>query len=164
MGEPGFWDGRKRAEEVTRAVAIEKGWIRAAEEAAAAVRDVAELWALARESGDDSLDAEIGTLLDAAAVRVDDLERRSLLGGEDDPSAAIVTIHSGAGGTDSQDWAQMLMRMYLRWIERRGFTSDVLDLQSGEEAGIKSATIEVQGAFAFGYLKSEIGVHRLVRI
>jgi peptide chain release factor 2 len=164
MGKPGFWDSRKRAEETTKALAVEKGWIKAAEETAAAVRDLVDLSEMARESGDDSLDGDIGALADSAEIRVDDLERRSLLGEEDDASAAIVTIHSGAGGTDSQDWAQMLLRMYLRWIERRGFASDVLDLQSGEEAGIKGATIEVQGAYAFGYLKSEIGVHRLVRI
>jgi peptide chain release factor 2 len=164
MGKPGFWDARRRAEEVTKQVAVEKGWIKAAEEAETSVRDVADLLEMAREAGDESLAGEIGALTDAAAQRVDDLERRSLLGDEDDPLPAIVTIHSGAGGTDSQDWAEMLLRMYLRWFERKGLASDVLDLQTGEEAGIKGATLEVQGAYAFGYLKAETGVHRLVRI
>jgi peptide chain release factor 2 len=164
MGSPGFWEDRKRAEGVTRDVSTEKGWIRAIEEIRASLRDAGELLDLGREAGDDSLGEEIGKMLETASRRVDDLERRSLLGEEDDPRNAIVTIHSGAGGTDSQDWAEMLLRMYLRWIERRGFASEVLDLQTGDEAGIKGATIDVQGAYAFGYLKSEIGVHRLVRI
>jgi peptide chain release factor 2 len=87
-----------------------------------------------------------------------------MLSGEDDQRDALVTIHPGAGGTESQDWAEMLLRMYTRWGERRGFTVDLLDLQPGDEAGIKSATIEVRGEYAYGYLKAEKGVHRLVRI
>lgn len=164
MGTPGFWENRKRAEEVTREISAEKAWIKAAEETEAAVREVRELHELAREAGDASLDGEIEVLLEGAASRVEELERRSLLADEDDPLPAILTVHSGAGGTDSQDWAQMLLRMYLRWIERRGLAAEILDLQSGEEAGIKGATIEVRGEYAFGLLKAEIGVHRLVRI
>ncbi len=164
MGSAGFWDDRRRAEEVTKEVSVEKGWIRSVEEIESGIREIGDLIELSRESGDDSLGGEIGSMLDATAARVDDLERRSLLSDEDDPLSAIVTIHSGAGGTDSQDWAEMLLRMYLRWIERRGLAGEVLDIQSGDEAGIKGATIEVQGAYAFGYLKAEIGVHRLVRI
>lgn len=92
------------------------------------------------------------------------LEIRNLLSGEMDKNNAILTIHPGAGGTESQDWAQMLMRMYLRWVERHKFAAQVVDLQMGEEAGIKSATITVSGKYAYGYLKAEAGVHRLVRI
>jgi len=87
-----------------------------------------------------------------------------MLSGEDDPKDALLTIHPGAGGTESMDWAGMLLRMYLRWIERKGFKGEVIDLQPGEEAGIKSATVEVKGPYAYGYLKAESGVHRLVRI
>lgn len=92
------------------------------------------------------------------------MELRSLLGGEHDKGNAIMTIHPGAGGTESQDWAQMLMRLYLRWAERRGFKTEVVELLPGEEAGIKSATITITGPYAYGYLKGEAGVHRLVRI
>ena len=87
-----------------------------------------------------------------------------MLGGEHDRANAILTINAGAGGTDSQDWAEMLLRMYLRWCDRRGFKRDITDIQAGEEAGIKSATVMVQGEYAFGYLSAEAGVHRLVRI
>ena len=104
-----------------------------------------------------------------AAVRgmrkvVDGLETQRMLGGENDASDAILTINSGAGGTDSQDWAEMLLRMYLRWVERRGFQAEIVDRQDGQEAGIKSAELRVIGAYAYGLLKAEIGVHRLVRI
>ena len=95
---------------------------------------------------------------------LDDLELRSLLGGEFDRANAFVTIHSGAGGTESCDWADMLLRMYQRWIERHGFTPQIVDIQEGDEAGIKSVTVQVQGDFAYGYLQTERGVHRLVRI
>ena len=92
------------------------------------------------------------------------LEFQNMLGGRDDPNNALLTIHPGAGGTESQDWAQILMRMYIRWIENKSFGYEVLDLQGGEEAGIKSVTIEIKGKYAYGYLKAEAGVHRLVRI
>jgi peptide chain release factor 2 len=95
---------------------------------------------------------------------LDSLELRNMLQGEDDVRDAIITIHPGAGGTESQDWAEMLLRMYHRWAERHGFTVELLDLLEGEEAGIKSATVEVRGEYAYGYLKAERGVHRLVRI
>ncbi len=117
----------------------------------------------AEEESDGSLkelEAESKTLLE----QVKNLELKGLLSAPEDRKNAILTIHPGAGGTESQDWAQMLMRMYLRWADRHRFKAEVLDLLAGEEAGIKSATIEIKGDYAFGYLKSEIGVHRLVRI
>ncbi len=103
---------------------------------------------------------------EAAALgrELDQVELQAMLADEDDPKDAILEIHSGAGGTEAADWAGMLMRLYGRWIERRGFESDLMDLQPGDEAGIKSATIEVRGRYAYGYLKAEAGVHRLVRI
>jgi peptide chain release factor 2 len=126
--------------------------------------DVADLLLLADEENDDGMAGDLQKDLDKLDKGVSDLEFRRMLGHPEDSKSAILTIHPGAGGTESQDWAQMLMRMYLRWIERSGFSSDILDLQDGEEAGIKSVSIEVTGAYAYGYLKAEAGVHRLVRI
>ena len=113
--------------------------------------------------GEDVL-SELATGLDTLAVEVEAAETKKMLGGEHDRKNAIVTIHPGAGGTESQDWAEMLLRMYLRWTERRGFKRDVIDFQPGDEAGLKSATFTVAGDYAFGLLSAEAGVHRLVRI
>jgi peptide chain release factor 2 len=113
--------------------------------------------------GEDVL-AELASGLDTLAEEVDAAETKKMLGGEHDRKNAIVAIHPGAGGTESQDWAEMLLRMYLRWAERRGFKRDVIDFQPGEEAGLKSATFMVAGDYAFGLLSAEAGVHRLVRM
>ncbi len=132
--------------------------------AASAVADAAELYEMAKEEGDEET---IQTLFDEAAdleERVRTMEIEVLLSGPNDASNAIVSIHPGAGGTESQDWASMLLRMYTRWAERRGFSVETLDYQSGEEAGIKDATILIKGENAYGYLKVENGIHRLVRI
>ncbi len=107
---------------------------------------------------------EMDSTMEALEKSVEELEFKNMLSGEEDRLGAMVTINSGAGGTESQDWAEMLYRMYLRWAERKGYKVTVVDYQEGEQAGIKSATFEVEGDFAFGYLKSESGVHRLVRI
>jgi len=119
---------------------------------------------LGESEGDESLLAELSRELERVESDVHALEQKSLLSGEYDRLGAIVSIHPGAGGTESQDWAEMLFRMYSRWAERHGYPTSLLDLQPGDEAGIKDATIEVAGEFAYGYLKSESGVHRLVRI
>ena len=116
------------------------------------------------EQGDADALTELGGGLDALAREVEAGEIKKMLGGEHDRRNAIVTIHPGAGGTESQDWAEMLLRMYLRWIERRGFKREVIDYQPGDEAGLKSATVTVSGDYAFGLLSAEAGVHRLVRI
>ena len=126
--------------------------------------DINELISLAEEEGDASLEAEIRSHLGQIASRLDGLELETAFSGEYDVRSAMLAIHAGAGGTESQDWAQMLLRMYLRWAERRGYQAEVLDTSPGEEAGIKSAVVEVSGEHAFGYLKSEHGVHRLVRL
>jgi peptide chain release factor 2 len=112
----------------------------------------------------ESVEADLESHLDEWERVVDDAELSKLLSGENDATNAIVSIHPGAGGTESQDWAQMLLRMYLRWAEKRGFKTEIIDLQEGEEAGIKSVTFNVNGDYAYGYLSSEVGVHRLVRI
>ena len=124
--------------------------------------DIAAYFDLAREG--ESVDADLRREIDSLRQLVDRLETETLLSGENDARNAIVTIHPGAGGTESQDWADMLLRMYLRWAEREGFETVLYDYQPGEEAGLKSATFAVNGEYAFGLLTSEIGVHRLVRI
>jgi peptide chain release factor 2 len=124
--------------------------------------DISAYFELAREG--ENVDGELRREIDALRELVDRLETESLLSGENDARNAIVTIHPGAGGTESQDWAEMLLRMYLRWAERQGFQTVLYDYQPGEEAGIKSATFAVNGEYGFGLLTSEIGVHRLVRI
>jgi len=124
--------------------------------------DIAAYFELAREG--ENVDADLRREIDSLRELVDRLETETLLSGENDARNAIVTIHPGAGGTESQDWAEMLLRMYLRWAERQGFQTVLNDYQPGEEAGIKSATFTVTGDYAFGLLTSEIGVHRLVRI
>jgi len=128
------------------------------------LNDMQTLTELAIEENDESTLADIEKEIQILKRDVQALEFMKMLGKEDDKRNAILTIHPGAGGTESQDWAQMLMRMYLRWTEFRGYQIQVLDLLSGEEAGIKSVTIEVIGEYAYGYLKAEIGVHRLIRI
>ncbi len=122
------------------------------------------LYELARAEGEETLVTEIGGAVEALEAQVARLELETVLSGKHDRGPAILSINPGAGGTESQDWAEMLLRMYLRWAEGRGFRSEVLDLQPGEEAGIKGATVTVSGPNAYGYLRAETGVHRLVRI
>ncbi|MCF8719618.1 peptide chain release factor 2 [Nitrospina gracilis Nb-211] len=119
---------------------------------------------LMEEENDASMEAEGGTLVNDLEQALTEAELKAMLSGENDGNNAILNINSGAGGTESQDWAQMLLRMYLRWGDRNGYKTEVLDMQYGEEAGIKSATVNFVGDYAYGYLKAEIGVHRLVRI
>jgi peptide chain release factor 2 len=126
--------------------------------------DLEVLLDLAKEEEDSETFKEVEQELKQLEQKIEEIEFQNMLGDEDDVKNAILTIHPGAGGTESQDWAQMLFRMYIRWIENNGFAYDVLDLQAGDEAGIKSATVEVRGKYAYGYLKAEAGVHRLVRI
>jgi len=127
------------------------------------VRDTVELIELAVEESDESVALAATADLDDAEKTLEQLEFQLQLSGEYDSRNAILAVHAGAGGTESQDWAEMLLRMYLRWAERRGFHVEILDTTEGEEAGIKSATIEINGPYAYGYLQSERGVHRLVR-
>jgi len=126
--------------------------------------DLAELAEMLEEQQDEATEKEIAQNTEALLKRVDELELRALLSGEMDPLNCYLHIHAGAGGTESCDWASMLVRMYQHWCERSGFAMEELDFTPGDEAGVKSATFLVKGDYAFGYLKSEIGVHRLVRI
>jgi peptide chain release factor 2 len=126
--------------------------------------DAQSLVELAEESKDESFTAEIDRELSAIGQQIEDLEFRNMLSGDDDERNAILTIHAGAGGTEAQDWGEMLLRMYLRWCDTKGYKAVLVDRQDGDGAGIKSVAVEVTGKFAYGYLKAENGVHRLVRI
>src|SRR5262245_55654857 len=164
MAAPGFWD---RPEEAQKVVAQLKRARRTVEDWSGksdALGTLDEMLVLAEAEADESLLRELASELDRIEQQVAELELHSLLSGEYDRLGALVAIHPGAGGTESQDWAQMLFRMYLRWAERHGYAANVLDLQPGEEAGIKDAVVEITGDYAYGYLKAESGVHRLVRI
>jgi len=130
----------------------------------ARAHELVQLLDLAQAEGDAELAQAVESDAEALAAELEDLELSLALSGEYDRRDAILAIHAGAGGTDSQDWAEMLLRMYLRWADRRGYKTSVIDLMPGEEAGIKSATVEVAGRNAFGYLRAERGVHRLVRL
>ena len=128
------------------------------------VKDLTELVDISLQEEDASLVQEVRSEVDRISVEVERLDLLLLLGGEYDTRNAIVAFHAGAGGTESQDWAEMLLRMYVRWAERRGFRTEMLDASPGEEAGIKSAMLEIKGDHAYGYLRAEHGVHRLVRL
>jgi peptide chain release factor 2 len=165
MAAPTFWDDNRRAQELIRERTELSRTVGRLAELATQASDLAVLLELAAEAGDDgSLDAEIAEGVARLTKGLDEFELKIMLSSPHDSKAAILSIHPGAGGTESQDWAQMLMRMYLRWCERAGYKAEVVDLLPGEEAGIKSATIEVTGEYAYGYLKGEAGVHRLIRI
>src|SRR5262245_26273124 len=164
MSEPGFWD---RPDDARKTVAALKQARKAVADWSArdeSLTHLAGLLELAEGEGDEGMLEELAGELATVETQIADLTRLSLLSGEQDPFGAMITIHPGAGGTESQDWADMLLRMYLRWAERHGYQARVLDLQPGDEAGIKDATIEIDGEYAYGYLKGESGVHRLVRI
>jgi peptide chain release factor 2 len=168
MSASDFWSNKERAQASVEEVSALRGKVNPMLALERQAEDLAVLKELALEETNADSQAATGeeVLKEYAGVlkTLDEIEMRSLLGGEFDKSNAFITIHSGAGGTESCDWADMLLRMYQRWIERHGFTSQIVDIQVGDEAGIKSVTLLVQGDFAFGYLQTERGVHRLVRI
>ncbi len=164
MGSPTFWEDNRRAQELIRERSELSRLTSTVADLVSSAEDLAVLIELAAEEDGQSLEAEISSGLARLRAALDGFELKVMLSGPHDGKAAIVSIHPGAGGTESQDWAQMLMRMYLRWCERAGLKAEVVDLLPGEEAGIKSATIEVSGEYAYGYLRGETGVHRLVRI
>ncbi len=130
----------------------------------AEVEEAKGYFELAREEEDEETLKEVSARVDQVEKDIQGAEFKRMLGGENDPNNAIVSIHSGAGGTEAQDWASILLRMYLRWAERKGFKTETIDYQPGEEAGVKSVTFTVNGEYAYGYLKAESGIHRLVRI
>ena len=162
--KPGFWDDAQKAADVQqrRSEAAETLEIFATIDTD--LSDAEEFAPMIEEGGDADIEKEVAGKLRSAKKSLDELEFRRMLSGKFDASAAILSINSGAGGTEAQDWVQILLRMYLRWAERQGYQSTVVDQLPGEEAGLKNCTIIIEGDHAYGYLKSEAGVHRLVRI
>ncbi len=161
---PDLWDNPDEARKVTSEMSRVRDDVEVFDALAQRVEDAETLFEMAKEEGDDSFEAEIDEAVADIRRRLDELELRSLFAGEYDEHDAVVDIHAGEGGTDAQDWANMMLRMYLRWAERRGFEVELDEVQPGQEAGLTSATFIVRGRYAYGLLQSERGVHRLVRI
>ena len=159
---PDFWLDQKAAEAQMKKIKMLRFWIDSSKEVEQAVGEVEVGFDFVKEGVIS--EEELDNLYSVAKDKIEKLELRNMLRGEEDKMDAILKINSGAGGTESQDWASMLMRLYLRWCERHGYKTSIEHLIDGDEAGIKSVTISVEGAFAYGYLKSENGVHRLVRV
>lgn len=164
MAEAAFWSDQENAREVVQRVKELKGWIEPFDRLSGRVTSARELDELLAVEPDAALSAEVDREVAVLEGELRAFELRSLLQGADDWRGAQMEISAGAGGTEAMDWAQMLMRMYTRWAERHGFGVDVLDLSEGEEAGIKGAVLEIRGQYAYGFLRPETGVHRLVRI
>jgi peptide chain release factor 2 len=164
MAAPGFWENQQMAQKVIRRVKYLKGLADPVLALVSEVEDLDVLLEMAVEENDADAKAEAGQLAEDLADRLDKLEFKSMLNRPEDPCSVFLSIHAGAGGTESCDWAEMLLRMYVRWAERDGYKATILERGDGEEAGIRNATIHIVGEWAFGYLKSEVGVHRLVRI
>ncbi len=162
--EPGFWDDMEKAQSVTQRAANLKDSIERYERLVTEYHDTLTLIELADEEEDISLLEECAAGVDHVEAEKEAQRLSTLLTGEYDSHNAILTFHAGSGGTEAQDWAEMLYRMYTRWAEKRGFTYKILDYQDGDEAGLKSASIQVNGENVYGYLKGEAGVHRLVRV
>jgi peptide chain release factor 2 len=162
--EPGFWDDPRSAQATMRRLTALREQVAEWQSFGREIADAEELLELAAAEEDEGVIAEVAAEAGRLAERVGALETRLMLSGPYDDHDALVTISAGAGGVDAQDWAEMLLRMYLRWAERRGFKAEILDLSEGEEAGIKSATAEVRGPYAYGLARAEKGVHRLVRL
>ncbi len=161
---PELWEDRERAEKLLREKGVVERELASFDALGAQLEDAGVLLELAEEEEDPETLREVAERIAATEGDLDDADVRRLLGGEHDRSAAIVSINAGAGGTDACDWAEMLLRMYLRWAEDHDIQSEILDSQPGEEAGLRSATVTLSGDYAFGHMKTEEGVHRLVRI
>ena len=159
-----LWSDPEKARDIlkkkTRLDAVVAQW----RKLRASAEDLEILHGLAKDENDEAALAEVDRDLDSLQAAVRDEELRMMLGSEQDPMNAIMSIHAGAGGTEAQDWAEMLLRMYLRWAERRGFKATIIDFLPGDEAGVKSVSLTLEGEYAYGYAKAEIGIHRLVRI
>ena len=164
MEQPGFWDDVEESQKLMIELKGLKGVIEDFDSINTQFEDIETLIEIADEEQDESLIGEIGELVDSFKQGFEEFRIQTLLSGEFDANNAVVTLHAGAGGTESCDWANMLYRMYTRWADKKGFSVEVIDYLEGDEAGVKSVTFQVNGPNAYGYLKSEKGVHRLVRI
>lgn len=159
---PDFWSDAKNAEKVMKEVRELKGWIEGCESVIRSIEDLGVLFEFAKEG--EATEEEVDKHYAETLRLVEDLELKNMLRGEADEMSCVLKINSGAGGTESQDWASMLMRMYIRWAENNNYKCSVSNIQDGDEAGIKTVTLQIEGDFAYGYLKGENGVHRLVRV
>ena len=164
MSAPDFWDDPASAQKVAQEVTGLKETVSGYEGLAGRYEELEMLWQLGMEEGDESVYPEVVEMLQGLKKDIEQLELTLMLSGEYDTNDAILTLHAGAGGTEAQDWAQMLLRMYVRWAEKNSYKVETMDFLAGDEAGVKSVTIMVSGRNAYGYLKAEKGVHRLVRI
>ena len=164
MEAPDFWDDPEKSQESMKTLKYLKDDLETYQKLKNQYEEIELLIEMGYEENDESVIPEIQEMLDEFRATFDDIRIRTLLSGEYDGDDAIVTLHAGAGGTESCDWASMLYRMYTRWCDKKGFQVEVLDYLDGDEAGIKSATVQFEGDYAYGYLKAESGVHRLVRI
>ncbi|WP_276929382.1 peptide chain release factor 2 [Herbinix luporum] len=164
MEEPRFWDDTKKAQDIMRELKSLKSIVDEFKRLQSEYDDIATLIQMGYEENDETLLPEIEEALNLFVEDLEDLKLKTLLSDEYDSYNAILTLHAGAGGTESCDWASMLCRMYQRWADKKGYTTEILDFLDGEEAGLKSVTLQINGENAYGYLKSERGVHRLVRI
>jgi len=164
MSDAAFWNDQEHARDIVQQVKTLKGWIEPFDGLDGRVRSAAEMDQLLELEADAGMSTDLDNEVERIVEELDAFELRTLLRGRDDFRDAQVEIAAGAGGTEAQDWAEMLMRMYTRWAERRGFEIEMLDLSEGEEAGIKGAVMEIKGNSAYGFLRAESGVHRLVRI
>jgi peptide chain release factor 2 len=164
MSDPDFWSNPQQAQEISQKLSRNKDDVGLFNRLNSSVEDIETLLDLAESEEDESLEEEIKSEISDIEKELDQLEFKLMLNGPNDRNGAIIEIHPGAGGTESQDWAEMLLRMYLRWCEKKGFGTQIIDSLQGDEAGIKSVTVMVTGEYAYGYLRAEIGVHRLVRL
>ena len=160
----GFWDDAAAARKIQQERGRLQEAIESWESCSSTWEDASLLLEMALEEDDEEAAVEVAETLRKLENRVDDFELECMFSGEHDANNALLTIHAGAGGTEAQDWADMLLRMYLRWAEEKGFNTDILDYLPGDEAGVKGVTVLVKGHYAYGYLRSEMGIHRLVRI
>lgn len=162
--KPGFWDDQANAREILQEKTKLEGKLGNWKKFIGQISDIENLWTIAVQEKDDQVLSDLASELDLldSCVRQDEL--KMMLSSEQDSMNAIMSIHAGAGGTEAQDWVEMILRMYLRWAESRGFATKIIDLLPGDEAGIKSVTFTLEGEYAYGYAKAEIGIHRLVRI
>lgn len=161
---PGFWDDQERAKKVQRQLGALQDAIKSWEEAWEDAEENSLLLEMATEEKDSDMENEIASNLPAIEERLGMAELECMFSGEHDENNVMISIHAGAGGTEAQDWVGILLRMYLRWAESKGFKADILDILAGDEAGTKSVTIMIKGRYAYGYMRSELGIHRLVRI
>jgi peptide chain release factor 2 len=164
MADAGFWTNQERAQSVVQQVKGLKSWVDSFAALESRLRSATELAEMLEAEPDEEMSAELDRDIAAIAPELEAFRLRSFLRGPDDQRDVQLEIAAGAGGTEAQDWASMLMRMYTRWAERKGFSVEILDMSEGEEAGIKGAILEIKGLYAYGFLKAEAGIHRLVRI